>query len=417
MITTRTRIIVFLIALVAAGCAGATAVSDSSAIETDSSEQAPSSPASAVPSPWVLRNPTVDPSATTLDILVSERECASGLRADDRISYELTSDETEVVITALITPVVGGAECPGNPFTPLSVALDEPIGDRELIDGSGMVVDQYDDYTAPPGPIPHFTTETPLPAITPATTLTAESMFYIEARCEVPEDDFEDRVLTGWNPGGVFAEPEHVIASAVAGFGLSEEGWHLVESSNAFGQVTYSWTQYLDGIPKASLLVLPALRGWEPGGTVVCDLGGPWTPDAEPPADREVVPLTAPASDLADVESALEQIDSLSAGEADWTFANGQQRCAAWIELEMALELTGHVLQSRYVLETDGQEDTWQVRMSVLNAEGELALLSTTGTNGLVVEQSPLPQLSDTRGHRQSGLGPCWLDASVSGGS
>ena len=420
----KTAITLLATALVASACGseptteptqGAPSASEAELDSVDSGES-PAGPAAAdeTSSPWVLRNPVVDPTATALDILVSDQSgCTSGQRADDRIRYEITHDETEVVITALTTALDGDQECPSNPFTPLVVTLSEPIGQRKLIDGSGKVVDQYEDYSVPPGPLFRLSTEAPLPPVAPASTLTTEEMFYIEARCEVSEDSFEDRFATGWSPDGVFATPEAVIASAVAGYGLSQDGWHLVESTDGFGQVTKSWTQYLDGVPKASLLVMPGLLGWGAFG-VVCDLGGPWTPDAEPPADREAAPLDAPASDLADVYPVLEEIPSLSSDGEFWTFANADQRCATWIEIENALERTDHVIQSRWIVEFDGQRETWQIRMSVVNSDGELALLTTAGTDQVSIHALPLPQLSEPQGLPwESGLGPCWLDTPI----
>ena len=393
----------------------ATPVESSSTTPDSAGTPTAVTPTDATPSPWVLRNPTFDPSSNVVEILVSDQSgCTSGRRADDRITYELDLTQTEVTITALTTALEGGQNCPSNPFTPLTIALGEPVGDRALIDGSGKVVDQYEDYSVPPGPLFRLSTEPPLPPITPATAVTSESLFYIEARCEVAEDSFEDRFATGWTPDGVFADPDHVIASAVAGYGLSADGWHLVESTDGFGQTTRNWTQYLDGVPKASLLVGPAMLGWGTAGAV-CDLGGPWIPDSEPPADRAVMLLTGPTSELADVSAVLEQVESLSRKSDGWTFDHEGQRCTTWIEVEKALERTGHVIQTRYEVETIGQSETWQLRMSVVNNIGELAVLSTSGQGQVTVSPSPLPKLSPPRGLPwESGLGPCWLDTPIS---
>lgn len=393
----RLPIALLAIALTASGCA-----SSSVAISAD-----------ARPSPWVLRDPVVDPSATVIHLLVSERDCASGMRADDRIRHDLTQNDAEVVITAKISPLGGDVGCPGNPFTPLAVTLAEPIGDRELVDGSGET-DASLDHAEPPGPAPTRFTEPSFPPITPATTLTSQDGFYIEPRCEVAEDSFEDRFASGTLPDGFFARPEHVVAALADGFELSEDGWHLVESTDQFGQLTQSWTQYLNGIPKAAVLAHPTMNGWQPALSGVCDLGGPWTPDAQPPPDREVTPLTASTSTLADVSTALAQVPSLSGDSSDWRFASEDTRCTTWIELEDALERTGHSIQSLNAIETTGESQRFQIRLSVVNEAGEFALLSTSGADGITIASPPVAQLSAEQLRlRRSFLSPCWLDTPI----
>ena len=421
--------IALLLGLLSAACAGAqgdlstaaeqdpgeaTAPTETAPATTSPPSETTSPPSNATSSPWVLRSPNMDPSSTVLELLVSEQNgCTSGRRADDRISYQLDATSTEVSITALTTALEGDQECPGNPFTPLSVDLGEPLGDRALIDGSGKEADPYVDYSTFPIPLDPLTTEQPLPPIIPATTVTSESSFFVEARCEVAEDSFEDRFATGWDPDGMFAEADHVISSAVAGFGLSTDGWHVVENTDDFGLATRTWTQYVDGVPKASLRVSPSTRGWGATGSV-CDLGGPLIPDAEPPADREFTPPTAPASELADVAAVLEQIESLSQVSNGWAFPEQDRRCASWIQLEHALEETGHVINSWYELETIDGREIWQVRVSVVNQVGERAVLSTSGERQISVFPSVLPQQSAPRGlPRQSFLLPCWLDSPI----
>jgi len=40
-----------------------------------------------------------------------------------------------VTIIVLVAPVEGGAECPGNPWHPITVTLEAPLGSRQLLDG------------------------------------------------------------------------------------------------------------------------------------------------------------------------------------------------------------------------------------------------------------------------------------------
>lgn len=57
------------------------------------------------------------------------REMGDALRGP-----EVLETETEVVIAFAVVPVVGDANCPGNPSTPVTVSLDAPLGDRTLRD-------------------------------------------------------------------------------------------------------------------------------------------------------------------------------------------------------------------------------------------------------------------------------------------
>lgn len=71
-----------------------------------------------------------------LDIEVRERACASGESAEGRIlDPVIRSDEHTVVVSVFVRPLDGDQTCPSNPATPFTLDLDEPLGDRELLDG------------------------------------------------------------------------------------------------------------------------------------------------------------------------------------------------------------------------------------------------------------------------------------------
>lgn len=76
------------------------------------------------------------PESTTIEVKVMERECASGRKATGRIAEPIVDySEEAVTITIPVRRVTGGADCQGNPWTPYVLELDEPIGDRVLLDG------------------------------------------------------------------------------------------------------------------------------------------------------------------------------------------------------------------------------------------------------------------------------------------
>ncbi|MEO7398504.1 MAG: hypothetical protein ABIW84_08070 [Ilumatobacteraceae bacterium] len=44
-----------------------------------------------------------------------------------------TDDAVRIVFAAI--PLTGGQTCPGNPSTPVTITLQQPLGDRSLLDG------------------------------------------------------------------------------------------------------------------------------------------------------------------------------------------------------------------------------------------------------------------------------------------
>lgn len=74
------------------------------------------------------------PETDTLPIFVHERQCASGQPATGRILEPVVDyGEDEVTVTIMVRTI--GGECPSNPLTPFTIQLDEPLGDRVLVDG------------------------------------------------------------------------------------------------------------------------------------------------------------------------------------------------------------------------------------------------------------------------------------------
>lgn len=79
------------------------------------------------------------PDAVELTLLVNEQSCANGEAPVGREIVPLvTETEESVTIVVLVAPVEGGADCPGNPWHPITVMLESPLGSRALIDGHGF---------------------------------------------------------------------------------------------------------------------------------------------------------------------------------------------------------------------------------------------------------------------------------------
>lgn len=90
----------------------------------------------AEPATWILPEATeLDASTQTFDIAVTRIECASGVTGEV-LPLEIAEGEVQVVITATVARNRGGnATCQGNDEVIVAVALEEPLGDRELVDG------------------------------------------------------------------------------------------------------------------------------------------------------------------------------------------------------------------------------------------------------------------------------------------
>lgn len=84
---------------------------------------------------------TLDPAAPPqpgdrwVRLLVTETACASGEPATGRVQVPLLEPGDDAVRVAFgVTRREGNQNCPGNPATPFTLELPEPLGERPLID-------------------------------------------------------------------------------------------------------------------------------------------------------------------------------------------------------------------------------------------------------------------------------------------
>lgn len=78
----------------------------------------------------------VGPETTEVPLLVNESACASGQSARGRIQEPDVDYRTDaVVVTIRVEQRSGSEDCPSNPDTPYLLRLDEPLGNRTLLDG------------------------------------------------------------------------------------------------------------------------------------------------------------------------------------------------------------------------------------------------------------------------------------------
>ena len=70
-----------------------------------------------------------------LSFVINERDCASGQAPTDRdVVLFVTESDDAVSIVVLVERVEGDATCPANPWHPVTITLESPLGSRQLLD-------------------------------------------------------------------------------------------------------------------------------------------------------------------------------------------------------------------------------------------------------------------------------------------
>lgn len=89
---------------------------------------------------WIFdREAAPDPDSTTLAIEIMEQTCANGEAPVGREILPVVTEAGDAVsITIFVEPIAGGATCPTNPWHPVFVELDAPLGDRVLFDSAAI---------------------------------------------------------------------------------------------------------------------------------------------------------------------------------------------------------------------------------------------------------------------------------------
>ncbi len=87
--------------------------------------------------------PPLGPDTTRIELLVTERECASGQAMGDRLlGPEIVTTDSAVYLAFAAEPPPGDAhDCQGNPDQAVVVELREPLGDRPVLDGMAVAGD------------------------------------------------------------------------------------------------------------------------------------------------------------------------------------------------------------------------------------------------------------------------------------
>jgi hypothetical protein len=87
------------------------------------------------PATWVVApNERVTGGTTEFTAIVTRTGCSSGVQGEPR-SPDVEYAESEVRVTFRISPRIDSGTCEGTPGVAYEVELDEPLGDRSLVDG------------------------------------------------------------------------------------------------------------------------------------------------------------------------------------------------------------------------------------------------------------------------------------------
>lgn len=91
---------------------------------------------------WQIGNSTnLDRDSTSIDVVVTRLGCSSGVTGET-LAPIVTYTSEQIAIRIDVEPFDGdGADCPGNDAVPVVVQLDQPLGERALIDGGCLRVD------------------------------------------------------------------------------------------------------------------------------------------------------------------------------------------------------------------------------------------------------------------------------------
>lgn len=151
-----------LLLVTASAASGCTA--DSPASPTPSSTTSGErsvDPSDGDPATWTLVDPSaVDARSTEVRIAVTRISCSGG-ETGDLLAPTVIYEDDRVVIHAIAAPLPEGAyTCLGNDAVDVTVELDEPLGERDLIDGVCLEGAAVSTVFCAEGPVRHAAPET-----------------------------------------------------------------------------------------------------------------------------------------------------------------------------------------------------------------------------------------------------------------
>ncbi len=94
---------------------------------------------------WRISNPTdLGRDSTSIEVVVTRLSCSSGITGET-LAPVVTYKSEQITIRIDVAPFGGdAADCQGNDAVPVIVQLDQPLGERTLIDGGCLRIDAAD---------------------------------------------------------------------------------------------------------------------------------------------------------------------------------------------------------------------------------------------------------------------------------
>ena len=300
-----------------------------------------------------------------------------------------TGSSVEILVTVDAAPGLSQS-CQGNPSTPVTVNLDAPLGNRQLIDSSGLVSENW----LPPRPdLPVIDAQLPEAAIISDQ---VGGGVWLEPTCEPDE----------WFTDSTFVSADSVLATAIDAGGLPHTGWHAYRRSDGGAMFVLA----TEGEVVAVVFAESAYVGFHAVAQVCEDLDEDAVFDSDPPISAESTP-TASTADVAEVPERVVELllasGFLSVGN-EWVFPNPARRCDQIVALEDALTDDGWSLSAWQEGQFANDKVLRQRRIRVL--DGDLLELVTVGEDRIEA-RSAVASLEPGADDEPSSPTPCVLDA------
>ena len=131
----RNRVGSFASALIAVLVLASCGVPNWAAAGDDSEANQPEKPYG-TQATWDVADPAaVKPADRAVHLQVQRVDCASG-KTGKIVGADVDYQDEQIAIAVHLEPIVGDQSCQGNEQVPYTVELDEPIGQRELVDAA-----------------------------------------------------------------------------------------------------------------------------------------------------------------------------------------------------------------------------------------------------------------------------------------
>lgn len=89
------------------------------------------------PAVWSVDPAKIGPDAATFEVWVSDRQCASGRPADERVSQARVVESANLVVVSFTASrLSGNQDCPSHPAATRTITLASPLGNRRMLDGA-----------------------------------------------------------------------------------------------------------------------------------------------------------------------------------------------------------------------------------------------------------------------------------------